>query len=286
MRLLAILAVFASIATLAPGAAQAQAPASASAPGQAPVPGQAPAPAQDPAPADSDARTQAAAHVRQGQAYFERRDFDRALVEYQTALNLSAEPSLIFNIALCHDRANRPEEALRMFLRYLELAPGGSVAEEARGDVARLTPIVEKIVADRNAEQARLREAAAQRAEADRRAEVKLRSAAAANRRAKIARYLLVGGAMVVAAGGAAYYLASQHADGVKTDFDPANYLAERRAIVTQRDIAYGAFAVGGVALAAGLVFALTARGADEGGIRVSAAITPGGATLGVAWSR
>jgi hypothetical protein len=267
VRLLAILAVFALVATLTSGAAQAQAPA--------------------PAPADSDARTQAAGHVRQGQAYFERRDFDRALVEYQTALNLSGEPSLIFNIALCHDRANRPEEALRMFLRYLELAPGGDVAEEARGDVARLTPIVEKIVADREAERARQQAEAARRADADQRAEVALRTAAAKNRRAKIARYLIVGGAMVLAAGGVTYYLASQHADGVKTDFDPGNYLAERKAIAAERDVAYVGYAVGGVTLAAGLIVALTARGAGDGdGVRVSAAITPGGATLSVAWSR
>ena len=271
MQRLAILAVFALVATLTPGAAQAQAPA----PAQAPVP----------APADSDARTQAAAHVRQGQAYFDRRDFDRALVEFQTALNLSGEPSLIFNIALCHDRANRPEEALRMFLRYLELAPGGSVAEEARGDVARLTPIVEKIVADRDAEQARQRAEAARRAEADQRAEVKLRAAAAANRRARIARFLIVGGALVVAAGGIAQYLANQHADSIQTDFDPMNYLADRNTAVIERDISYGAYAAGGVAVAAGLVLALTARGAGEG-TQVSAAITRGGATLSVAWSR
>ncbi len=259
VRSLAILAVFALVATLAPGAAQAQ--------------------------AEPDARAQAAAHVRQGQAFFEHRDFDRALAEYQTALDLSAEPSLIFNIALCHDRANRPEEALRMFQRYLELAPDGSVAEEARGDVARLTPIVEKIVADREAEQARQREAAAQRTDADQRAEVALRTAAAANRRARIARYLIVGGGMVAAAGGVAYYLANQHLDRVAVDYDPAQYLDDRHGVLVERNVAYGAYAVGGVAIAAGLVLALTARGADDGA-RLSAAITPGGAALSVAWSR
>ena len=259
MRLLAILAVFALVATLAPGAAQAQ--------------------------AEPDTRTQAAAHVRQGQAYFERHDFDRALAEYQTALELSAEPSLIFNIALCHDRANRAEEALKMFQRYLELAPDGSVAEEARGDIARLTPIVEKIRADREAEQTRQREDAARRAEADRRAGAALRSAVAANRRAKLARYLIVGGAMVAGAGGITYYLAHQHADGIGTNLDPMHYLDDRNTVLTERDIAYGACAVGGVALATGLVLALTARGAGDGA-QLSAAITPGGATLSVAWSR
>lgn len=262
MRPLAILAVVAAVATLAPRAAHAQ-------------------------DAETDARAQAAAHVRQGQAYFQRADFDRALAEYQTALDLSAEPSLIFNIALCHDRANRPEEALKMFQRYLELAPNGSVAEEARGDVARLTPIVEKIVADREAEQRRQREEAARRAEADRRAEVALRQAVAANRRARLARYLIAGGGMVAGAGGIIYFLAHQHADGVANDKDPAHYLDDRHTLLLERDIAYGAYAVGGVALAAGLVLALTARhaGASDGA-QLSAAITPGGATLSVVWSR
>src|SRR3954470_10592709 len=125
VRPVAILAMFAVVAALTLGAASAQ--------------------------ADSDARTQAAAHTRQGQAFFQRGDFDRALAEYQIALDLSAEPLLIFNIALCHDRANRPEDALQAFQHYLELASNGSVADEARSDVARLIPIVEHRAASRAA---------------------------------------------------------------------------------------------------------------------------------------
>lgn len=259
VRFLAILAVFAVIATLAPRTASAQ--------------------------AESEARTQAAGHVRQGQAFFQRGDFDRALTEYQTALDLSAEPLLIFNIALCHDRAYRPEEALKMFQRYLELAPDGSVAEEARSDVARLTPIVEKIVADRQAEQARQSDAAARRAEADQRAEVALRAAVARNRRARLARYVTVGGGMIVGAGAITHFLAHQHVDRVANDKDPAHYLDDRNTLLLERNIAYGAYAVGGVALAAGLVLALTARDPGDGAV-LAGAIIPGGATLSVAWSR
>src|SRR4051812_11179059 len=244
MRRLAILAMFAVVATLAPSAASAQ-----------PTAQPAPQPAAPPdPPPDSDARTQAAARVRQGQAYFQRGDFDRALTEYQTALDLSAEPLLIFNIALCHDRANRPEEALREFQHYLQLAPSGSVAEEARGDIARLTPIVEKIVADRDAERARQRDAAARRAEADQRAEVALTRAAAANRRARLARFLIAGGAMLIGGGGVTHFLANQHTDRVRSDLDPANYLDDRHTLIIERDVAYTAYAAGGVVLAAGLV--------------------------------
>ena len=119
----------------------------------------------DPAGAEPNAgnREKAAAHFRQGQAFFQAQDYDRALAEYQAAFDLSAEPLLIFDIALCHDRANRPEQALQDFRRYLAHVSTGTVADEAREDVARLVPIVDKIVADRKAEEARRRDEAGRR---------------------------------------------------------------------------------------------------------------------------
>lgn len=102
-------------------------------------------------PARAD-RAKAASHFKQGQLYFKGADYERAIAEYQTAYALSLEPLLLFNIALCNDRAQRPERALEGFQRYLDLAPDGEVAEEAREDVARLTPIVEAILAKREAE--------------------------------------------------------------------------------------------------------------------------------------
>jgi tetratricopeptide (TPR) repeat protein len=102
-------------------------------------------------PARAD-RAKAASHFKQGQLYFKGADYERAISEYQTAYALSLEPLLLFNIALCNDRAQRPEKALEEFQRYLDLAPDGEVAEEAREDVVRLTPIVEEILAKRAAE--------------------------------------------------------------------------------------------------------------------------------------
>jgi len=230
---------------------------------------------------DPDSRAQAAAHVRQGQAFFQRGDFDRALAEYQIALELSAEPSLIFDMALCHDRANRPEAALHAFLRYLELAPNGSVAEEARADVARLAPIVDRIAAER----ARQRDAAARRAEADHRQEAALRQTAAANRRARIARYVLVAGGMAAAGGAVLHFVAWQTRDRVQGDGDPQHYLADRDSLVVQRDLTIGLYAAGGAALATGLVLALTAHRASDAP-QLSATLVPGGAAMTVAWSR
>jgi tetratricopeptide (TPR) repeat protein len=114
-----------------------------------------------------DDRVKAASHFKQGQLYFKNGDYDRARSEYQAAYSLSQEPLLLFNIALCNDRAQRPEKALEGFQHYLDLAPEGEVADEAREDVTRLTPIVDAIRAKRAAEQ---QAAEAQRAEQDRQA--------------------------------------------------------------------------------------------------------------------
>jgi tetratricopeptide (TPR) repeat protein len=113
-------------------------------------------------------RASAAARFKQGQAFFKASDYDHALIEFEAAYELSHEPALIFNIALCHDRAKRPVEALAMFQRYLALVPGGDLADEAREDVARLVPIVEAMRARDQAAAAELadqqRQAAAARA--------------------------------------------------------------------------------------------------------------------------
>jgi tetratricopeptide (TPR) repeat protein len=121
------------------------------------------------------ARARAAARFKQGQEFFKAKDYEHAIAEYEAAYQLSSEPAMIFNIALCHDRAGRVEQALAAFQHYLELVPSGEIADEARGDVARLTPIVEAILARRAAE-------AAERAGQARRAEAELAAAADASR--------------------------------------------------------------------------------------------------------
>jgi tetratricopeptide (TPR) repeat protein len=112
----------------------------------------------------SGTRTRAAARFKQGQEFFKGGDYDHAIVEYEAAFQLSHEPLLIFNIALCHDRARRPADALAAFQRYLALVPVGEVADEAREDVARLTAVVDALHAQTAA-------AAAEAAEQARRAE-------------------------------------------------------------------------------------------------------------------
>ncbi|HET7505884.1 MAG TPA: tetratricopeptide repeat protein [Kofleriaceae bacterium] len=232
-------------------------------------------------PADA-ARAQAASHFKQGQAYFQNRDYDRAIVEYQAAFDLSAEPSLIFNIGLCYDRTDRPELALQAFRRYLELAPNGSVAQEARNDVARLVPIVDKLAADRAAEEARRRDEADRRRRAD--DEARSRQASAAEARARMARYVMVGGAAVAAVGVTAHVLAWRTGDGLANPADYDTYLADRDRFRLERTIAIGGYALGAATLATGLVLSLTVHRSE--GPQVSAALIPGGATMSIEWSR
>ena len=138
------------------------------------------------AAAQPTARAKAAAHFKQGQEFFKASDFDHAIEEYQAAYALSNEPLLIFNIALCHDRAQRPEQALATFKHYLELAPNGEVADEAREDVVRLTRIVEAARAQRDADAARQADAAREAQQArDAAAAADAQRAADATRRAR-----------------------------------------------------------------------------------------------------
>ncbi|HEX8108852.1 MAG TPA: hypothetical protein VF516_14065, partial [Kofleriaceae bacterium] len=96
---------------------------------------------------------------------------------------------------------------------------------------------------------------------------------------------VMMAGVIVAGVGVISHSLAWRNVDVVKRDRDPQRYLDDRDKLIIERDIAYGAYAVGGVVLATGLVLALTARSTGEGA-QVSAAVTPGGATLSVAWSR
>ncbi|HWU89518.1 MAG TPA: tetratricopeptide repeat protein [Kofleriaceae bacterium] len=228
---------------------------------------------------DADARAKASAHFKQGQAFFNRGDFDHALAEYQAAFDLSAEPLLVFNIALCHDRANRPEQALAAFRRYLELAPNGGVADEAREDVARLTPIVDKLAADRTAEEARKREAAAN---ASRPPPPPPKPLAPPSR---VPLYIVVAGAAVTAAGATFHVLSSRTRGRLEDAPDPDSYFADRDTFKLQRGLAIGGYAAGAATMMTGLILGVTVFRQREAP-QVSAAVTPGGAMVTLGWAR
>jgi len=230
-------------------------------------------------------RARAAARFKQGQEFFKARDYDHAIAEYEAAYQLSSEPALIFNIALCHDRAGRAEPALAAFQRYLELAPRGDLADEAREDVARLTAIVDAIRARQaaeaaaRAEQARTTEAArtaeaAERDRADReRRDARRRAladrAAGLERRSRVERWTGIAGGVL---GAASLAVATSYGLDARS---AANAITDHRGPWTDRDLAREAegqaaqtrvivfTSLGGAAVIGGSILYLLGRGHD-----------------------
>jgi tetratricopeptide (TPR) repeat protein len=234
-----------------------------------------------PARADGDANANAKEHFRQGQAFFQIGEYDRALAEYQIAFDLSHEPSLVFNIALCHDRSNRPDQALQAFRRYLLLAPEGSVADEARESIARLTLVVDKLSADREARRAA--------ADAQRRDEAARHSAAAHSAQEqqgrRIVRIIVLSGGVVALGGGVMHAAAWQTRNRLSDPDDLDSYAADRDTFRLRRTIAIGAYTAGALTIATGLILGQTLLRPDDGP-QISASLTPGGAAVAIGWSR
>lgn len=136
---------------------------------------------------DAAAIKKANGHFKLGQEFFKSGQWERAIVEYQAALDLTGEPLMVFNIALAHDRAGRPEQALAGYLTYLDANPDGTIADEARGYVAKLSPVVDKLEKDRAREAARKAEEAKRRQE-DAANQAELQRQAAANQAARARR--------------------------------------------------------------------------------------------------
>jgi tetratricopeptide (TPR) repeat protein len=230
-------------------------------------------------------RAKAAASFKQGQAYFKNGDFDRALKEYQAAFDLSGEPSLVFNIALCHDRSNRPEQALQAYRRYLELAPSGDVADEAREEVARLARVLDQLAADREAKLAADREAARAAEEARRRERERAIRDQPPPPPSRVPLLVMGAGAAVVAVGATWHVLAWRTRGRVESAPDPGSYFTERDTFKLRRAVAIAGYAAGAVTVATGLILGRTVFRRPERP-QLSAAIVPGGAMLAVGWAR
>jgi tetratricopeptide (TPR) repeat protein len=91
------------------------------------------------APADEDeSRVRARAHFKAATALYEAGEYDQAIVEFRSAYELSPLPELLFNIAQAHRLAQRPQQALEGYRRYLALEPQGPVSEQARALIVEL----------------------------------------------------------------------------------------------------------------------------------------------------
>jgi len=121
-----------------------------------------------PSQEETDKRKAAEAHFKQGRAYFEAGDMDRAIDEYEKANALAPHPVNDFNIALALRAKGDKRAALARFRRYLQLDPKGSRSDEASTYIAELAPIIEAEDAELARQEAERKRLEAERAEAER----------------------------------------------------------------------------------------------------------------------
>ena len=117
---------------------------------------------------DADKRKAAEAHFKQGRAYYDAGDMDRAIEQYEKANALVPHPVNDFNIALAHRAKGEKRKALARFKRYLELDPKGNRSDEASTYIAELEPVIEAEDAELARQEAERKRLEAERAEAER----------------------------------------------------------------------------------------------------------------------
>ncbi len=123
---------------------------------------------EEPAQNETDRLKSAEAHFKQGRAYFEAGEMDRAIDEYEKANQLVPHPVNDFNIALALRAKGDKRAALARFKRYLQIDPKGSRSDEASSYIAELTPIIEAEDAELARQEAERKRLEAERAEAER----------------------------------------------------------------------------------------------------------------------
>jgi len=109
----------------------------------------------------------AAAHFRQGRAYFEQGLYGKALREFDAAYDLVPRALILFHIARAYEKTGDRARALENYRKFVALEPDGKVPDEARAEIARIEKqLAEETAAarEREAEQERLREEQERRA--------------------------------------------------------------------------------------------------------------------------
>src|SRR5262249_54279574 len=84
-------------------------------------------------------RPEAAAHVKQGDAYARLGAYDKAVAEYEVAARLDPRPPLTFKTAAAYVRLGQVRRALELYKEYTAAVLEGRLADEARAEIARLT---------------------------------------------------------------------------------------------------------------------------------------------------
>ena len=89
--------------------------------------------------AEDEKTRRAKVHYQQGKAYYDAKAYDLAIEEYLAAYQLMPLPELHFNVAQAYRLMGDEKKALEYYRLYLEAAPTGRAAPEAREHVEELT---------------------------------------------------------------------------------------------------------------------------------------------------
>src|SRR5262245_159678 len=90
-------------------------------------------------PADANPNQKAAAHYKQGKAFLDSGQYDKAIGEFEAAYALDKVASHLFNIARAYHLKNDLDKALEFYQKYLDAEPASPRAAEVRGLIATAT---------------------------------------------------------------------------------------------------------------------------------------------------
>jgi len=102
-------------------------------------------------------RVAAAARIKQAEAFARAAAWSSAGDEYRAAATAGENPELLIEAAVAYAKQPDLEKARAAYLEYLEKVPLGAKSDDIRARVAELTKAIDKAVAERAAEEARVR---------------------------------------------------------------------------------------------------------------------------------
>jgi len=84
-------------------------------------------------------------HYERGTAFFQQRMFDQALVELNEAFRLDPNPSLVYNIARCHEEKGDLHEAIKFFKSFLLTSNDRRAKRRIKKKLRRLRALAKRL---------------------------------------------------------------------------------------------------------------------------------------------
>jgi tetratricopeptide (TPR) repeat protein len=94
--------------------------------------------------AESPLEQEARQHYNKGQKLFDASDYASAASEFRKAFELTHYPAILYRVALCEDQSGRFDEALRLYVEYLERDPQSDRRTTVEARIATLRQLAEQ----------------------------------------------------------------------------------------------------------------------------------------------